>query len=395
MGDQDREAHTVLRRRLSGDPEGERLLAWVNRLQESESSLQREVKKQRIDFSTIIEIANQINAKSLDLKRIEAFTVTMMRGQFGVRRVHVLRPETFETPRISVTAPPEDRRLDLAFAAEGPFGRHLVQAGRPLLREEYETFPSSLEEAETLAAAGVELVIPLVNRASRAADDEQVLTGLLCLGPKIGGRPFTEEDREFARMLGDMVAIALHNAQLYHRSIVDNLTQVYSRGHFDVHLLQEISRARRYLQKEKSEKAANGRAMRYVSLVMADIDHFKEFNDTYGHPVGDKVLQAVARTLHDSVRSMDIVARYGGEEFSLVFPETSKEDARKIADRLRLAVAGTLVEVKDQKPLSVTISLGVATFPEDAADIRDLVAKSDEALYRAKNQGRNKVEFAR
>jgi diguanylate cyclase (GGDEF)-like protein len=174
---------------------------------------------------------------------------------------------------------------------------------------------------------------------------------------------------------------------------VDGLTQVYSRGHFDAHLLQEIARARRFHQKDTGA-GADAKVNQHVSLVMVDIDHFKQFNDRHGHQVGDLVLQTVAHTLHEAVRTMDIVARYGGEEFSLIFPETRKEDAARIAERLRRSVAETAVDAGTGEPLRVTISLGVATFPQDARDIRELIAKADQAMYRAKGNGRNQVVAA-
>ncbi|MHC4780583.1 MAG: sensor domain-containing diguanylate cyclase [Planctomycetota bacterium] len=379
----------ALQKKLASDPSAASLLEWAEGISSTLETLQREVKKQRIDFSTIIEIANQINAKGLDLTRIESYTTSMIRGQFGVMRILIMRQESFDNPVISVTSPREGKIPLDPFSVDGPFAQHLIQVAKPLMREEYEAFAMGFPEYGQLAAAGIELMVPLVHATSEA---DKALKGLLCLGPKIGNRTFGEEDKELAQVLSDMVAVALHNAQLYHRSIVDGLTQVYSRGHFDVHLVQEVARAKRFLQKEEKEAKPDAKTNRFVSLVMVDIDHFKEFNDTYGHQVGDAVLRSVAKTLYDCVRTMDIVARYGGEEFALVFPETKKEDAVHIAERLRAAVEKNRVEVRGHDPLSVTISLGVATFPHDAGDIRDLVAKADQAMYRAKEGGRNRVE---
>ncbi|MHC4598579.1 MAG: sensor domain-containing diguanylate cyclase [Planctomycetota bacterium] len=389
MGETNHKMLGALQKKLGEDPSAGPILEWAETISETVTSLQRDVKKQRIDFSTIIEIANQINAKGLDLARIEGYTITMIRGQFGVMNVMILRQEAFDNPRVTITAP---RGVDPPlsdFSVDGPFAHHLVQVNRPLISEEFRTFADAFPEYQKLSASGVEMLIPLVHATSEAG---KALKGVLCLGRKIGDRPFGDEDRDLARVLGDMVAVALHSAQLYHRSIVDGLTQVYSRGHFDVHLVQEIARAKRFLQKEEKELKPDARTNRYVSLVMVDIDHFKDFNDTYGHQVGDAVLRAVAQTLHNCVRTMDIVARYGGEEFALVFPETKKDDARRIAERLRTAVENTVVDHEGRKSLNVTVSLGVATFPEDAKDIRDLVAQADQAMYRAKARGRNQVD---
>jgi len=213
----------------------------------------------------------------------------------------------------------------------------------------------------------------------------------MAVGPRLTGLPFSEADRDLLSVLGDMIAISIHNAQLYHRSIVDGLTKVFSRGHFDVHLFQEISRARRYIQREENQLSKDEGTNKYVSLAMVDIDFFKKFNDTYGHQVGDRVLRSVAGVLHDAVRNMDIVARYGGEEFALVFPETQKKDAMFIAERLRRAVSEIPISEETGDDAKITISLGVATFPGDAEDMRELVNRADVALYEAKNSGRNRV----
>jgi diguanylate cyclase (GGDEF)-like protein len=123
---------------------------------------------------------------------------------------------------------------------------------------------------------------------------------------------------------------------------------------------------------------------------MADIDHFKIINDTYGHKVGDKVLEVLGVILKANVRDKDIVARYGGEEFMILLPNTSKLDAQKVAERIRKEIEETpLTEIGG--PERFTASFGIAGFPEDGQDINDLFLKVDQALYEAKKLGRNRV----
>ena len=193
---------------------------------------------------------------------------------------------------------------------------------------------------------------------------------------------------DFLKLLSNMIAVSLHNAQLYHRSIIDSLTGVYSRGHFDIQLDAEVKRAG-----DAGGRVEDGDAPippRCVSLVLLDIDHFKRFNDIYGHLTGDLVLKEAAQLFNDSVRKMDLVARYGGEEFALILPETNKQDAITLAERLRSGLASHRVEVDDQS-LQVTASFGIATYPTDALSVRELVAQADLALYGAKGAGRNQV----
>jgi diguanylate cyclase (GGDEF)-like protein len=163
-------------------------------------------------------------------------------------------------------------------------------------------------------------------------------------------------------------------AQVRQMAITDGLTQLYNRRAFDRALDREIARAAR----------ADGR----LSLVLVDLDHFKAINDEHGHVTGDTVLRQISRALQASVRSYDVLARYGGEEFAAVLPGCSGSLALRLADRLRLAVAEAGSEV------TVTASVGVATYPYDGADAGRLLLAADRALYASKRAGRNQVRTA-
>ena len=162
------------------------------------------------------------------------------------------------------------------------------------------------------------------------------------------------EDKEYYRLL----------------SIIDGLTEVYNRRHFEELLAREIALAKRY---------------RYdLSLLMIDLDHFKDYNDTYGHLAGDKALRQIARTLKDMCREVDIIARYGGEEFAILMAFTAKGNAVTAGERLRNAAA------QAQPQPWLTVSIGVAAYPSDAQDGGQLIAGADQALYEAKRV-RNRV----
>ena len=159
----------------------------------------------------------------------------------------------------------------------------------------------------------------------------------------------------------------------------DELTGLYNRRALDGLLREEVSRHERY-----------GRPF---SLVMLDVDYFKAINDSYGHPVGDEVLRWLAQLVRDCVRAVDMPARYGGEELAVVLPEMDSGLALKVAERLRLRVAArpfSFGSARRQTQLSVTVSLGVAALPDDAATAASLVAAADRALYAAKRGGRNR-----
>jgi len=174
--------------------------------------------------------------------------------------------------------------------------------------------------------------------------------------------------------------LKLSNARLETLSTMDDLTGIYNRRHFDSVLVKEYRRAQRY----------RGR----LSLIMIDIDQFKEFNDRYGHQAGDNCLRAVARELAAAVnRSHDMVARYGGEEFAIILPGATPSGAQALAEELCQRVAGLVVSHNGgADTLSTTISVGVASQTPDRDSLSEsLIRQADQALYRSKSDGRNRV----
>ena len=140
------------------------------------------------------------------------------------------------------------------------------------------------------------------------------------------------------------------------------------------------------------------RSRRYqtpLSVMMADLDHFKHVNDKYGHPAGDAVLRGVSEILRQTLRAVDVSGRYGGEEILVILPQTEMEGASQMADRWRQAIEAASFRAPDGRSVGVTVSIGVASFDQTHATAEELVAAADEALYRAKNSGRNRVEVAR
>jgi len=177
--------------------------------------------------------------------------------------------------------------------------------------------------------------------------------------------------------IAQQVAIVVENARHYQAATVDSLTGFYVRDYFFSRLEEEDKRARRY---------GGG-----FALLMVDIDEFKEINDHNGHLAGDQYLRSISGTIRDQLRAADIVCRYGGDEFCLLLPQTGMTGARAIAERIRDAVSKDIVAV-DGLALRTTVSIGLALFPDhDAGDLEGLMHKADEALYRAKRGGRDRV----
>ncbi|MFH1422518.1 MAG: diguanylate cyclase [Planctomycetota bacterium] len=377
-------AADIISRSIKNAAERDFLLNYLSRLENSDELAMRAIRKMKIDFETVIEMVSQINAKSLDLELIENFALNTVMGQFGVFKLFLMRREDHSAPKIIPVASKNINVPAFEFSAEGEFGHALVANHHPFEINNPPPDMADFPELQKIIELGIELCVPLV----RTTEGEIDVKGLLCLGKKFNRVGYSEQDIELLSLLADMIAISLHNAQLYHRSIFDEMTRVFSRGHFDMHLSQEIERARRYRKNAEENEEESSRIN--ISLIMFDIDNFKKINDTYGHQVGDEVLRSTASVVRNKVRAADIVARYGGEEFSIILPETCKENALKAAERLRKAIEVNEIAT-DGKKLKITVSLGVSTYPDDAADMHTLVREADKALYTAKAQGKNRV----
>lgn len=160
-------------------------------------------------------------------------------------------------------------------------------------------------------------------------------------------------------------------------SVTDPLTGLRNRRYLDRFLETEVARANRYDA--------------VFSVAMVDLDHFKIYNDTHGHPAGDRILQAVAETLTAEVRDADVVVRYGGEEFTVVMPDSANEQARDVCERIRQRIEEQSFAGEEVVPGGLTVSLGLASFPEHAKSADELIQAADRALYEAKEAGRNRV----
>lgn len=190
----------------------------------------------------------------------------------------------------------------------------------------------------------------------------------------------SESDKEKLEILSQQFALGLNRSILYGRvqelAITDSLTGGFSRRYLMERLDEELRRAKQFGYK--------------ICLLMIDVDNFKNYNDKYGHLVGDALLKQAVMSIKDSVRQVDLVGRYGGEEFCVVLTQTDKEPAKIVAERIRRAIETMDIKAYDES-LRVTISIGIAQFPLDADAPWQLIDKADKALYKAKQSGRNRI----
>ena len=212
-----------------------------------------------------------------------------------------------------------------------------------------------------------------------------LVTAVINLADKAGGHAFTHEDLDALNFVIAHASIALERSEFYgmtkelrKMSMTDHLTQLLNRRSFQERSTAEIQRAQRYNLP--------------LSLVMLDLDDFKLYNDNHGHPAGDSLLIGVSNMIRQSVRGIDIVSRIGGEEFAILSPQTETGEALTVAERVREAVHLHSFPHDKSQPLgSVSLSAGVATFPNQADSLEELMNNADRALYRAKNAGKNRV----
>jgi len=189
-----------------------------------------------------------------------------------------------------------------------------------------------------------------------------------------------DRDKEKATILAHQFTLALQRIRLYQEverlAMTDSLTELYTRRYILERFEEELSRAK-----------IRGMPL---SFLMLDVDHFKRFNDQYGHLTGDQVLRGIAKTLRESIREIDIVGRFGGEEFCVVLPDTDRDGAFYVAERIRSGVEKSKITAYDTIA-EATVSIGISTFPDDGQQSSELLDKADWALYRAKKNGRNKI----
>ena len=278
----------------------------------------------------------------------------------------------------------------LVLAADRGLSREFIEAhrelkvgeclcGRAVQTGETIVLPNAHEDSRhTISYPGIQphgdIIIPL-----KAVDKVMgVLYLNLAAGTEVSGR-----ERRLLATIGGQIGIAMENARLFEEtkklSLHDSLTGLANRNLMNLELAGNMARS--------------SRTKKPFALIMLDLDHFKQYNDTYGHAAGDRLLVEVAGIAIKHSRETDLVVRFGGEEFLIVLPETGSSTATAIAERLRKEVMETGFYPEEGKPAAhITVSLGIAAWRQDITGVDELIKLSDEALYRAKERGRNRVE---
>ncbi|WKB55866.1 diguanylate cyclase [Eleftheria terrae] len=251
-----------------------------------------------------------------------------------------------------------------------------LRRGQPHRNDDPGSLPCLHHRSRDGEAEETMLCIPLIAQGE--------VLGLLSLVGAQPGHRFEVSETALAMTVAEQVSLSLSNLglreALRQQSIIDPLTGLYNRRYLDETLKREFSRAARRQQP--------------LSVIVLDVDHFKQVNDRHGHDAGDAVLRALAQRLKGMVRGSDVACRYGGEEFVLLLPDCKKEDAAQRAHALLEAVRSMEVWLDGGQLGLVSASFGVASCPEDATEAQPLLQRADQALYRAKREGRSRVVLA-
>jgi len=321
----------------------------------------------KYDYQKILRDSTRAMITILELDELLAYITDVIKNSLRVEQVCIFTREESGGYRLRISAGVREKISDDFVLVNGAIS-WIKQTGKTLIKEEHERQqggePRSV--SDDLDTLGAELVIPMFYKGE--------MKGALTLGPKGNGQPYVLSDIELLESLAAQAAIAMENAQLYEAAVRDSLTGLFHHRYFKLRIREEVERARRYGHP--------------LSLLMVDIDMFKQANDRYGHLIGDNIIKGVANLLQQGARMGDMVARYGGDEFALLLPETGRQVASEVADRLR-----TAVEKMKIGDLGVTVSIGVAS-TEAAEGYLDLIRQADGAMYKAKRNGKNRVELA-
>jgi diguanylate cyclase (GGDEF)-like protein len=351
-----------------------------NTLDEKENSLQiaeKAVKRKVYDLHNLVEASNEIYS-ILNFRQLINSALLTVIGQVGVQSAFVLmydqKKRSYSQIYQKGFRAKEIQRIK--FKVDSPLVKYFTKHNAPVYIKQLERQKEFATYVEKLKELGIFILAPIMY-AER-------VQGILATGEKLYASEFTQTDYELFHVLVNIISISIENSLHYEAvknlSLTDEMTNLHNYRSFISRLKEEINRSKR----NKTD----------LSLVILDIDHFKNYNDTLGHQAGDEALREVGKVLRKTVRDEDIVSRYGGEEFCIIFPGIAKEGIKNLCERIRLKIEKhKFYKEKVQPTGQLTISLGGASYPKDANDMHGLIQRADEALYKAKHLGRNQMQI--
>ncbi len=330
------------------------------------------LEKEVFDLRQLLEISKSLSS-NLDYYSLLDSILYICMGQMGVTQAAIFSRDNLEVPGLKLMRNLEGFNIDSSKTyivdSDSTLSNYLIEHPYCYSISELVNSVEDTKSLEVLQSLHPTLVIPLVVR-------EQMM-GLIVLGERIHLSDYSEEDKRYLLDIAHFASIAIHNAVLFEMSTTDLMTHLKLRHYFFAVLTKRIQHIVDNKQK--------------ISIIMADIDHFKQVNDTYGHQAGDEVIKTVSYIIRNNLRMNDIGARYGGEEFVILLHDTSESLAYKIAERLRKKVSSCNYEKYGCRE-EIHISLGVVEYDSDLDHSADeLLRRVDRALYQSKENGRNRT----
>jgi diguanylate cyclase (GGDEF)-like protein len=326
-----------------------------------------DIRRQVFDLTTMLEIGKTLNA-SLSLNDVLDIIVLTCSGHFHASAAHLLMPVE-KDGQLFFSYPPNSEEIQ--FDTNHPLIKHFKDK-KGVVHIDKLIEISGLKDLYTrLQKDNVEIIVPLRFKYQ--------INGILFIEKKEAefGTHYTDDELRYLDIIAGFASVAIENARLYEMATLDKKTGLYNHGFFQNRLVEEMERAQRY----KTD----------LTLMIMDLDHFKQVNDTHGHMMGDQVLIEIADTLKQQIRTFDIPARFGGEEFMVILPETDCKSAVIVAERIRKSIQ-KLKFTSSKGSFSITSSFGIAGYHHSANLTEDIfIEYSDQALYHAKENGRNRV----
>lgn len=324
-------------------------------------------RRQVFDLTTMLEIGKTLNA-SLSLDDVLDIIILTCSGHFHASAAHLLLPVE-KDGQIYFPYPPDTGEMQ--FDPNHPLIKHFKDEQGVVHIDEMKNKKDLKDVYTRLQKDNIEIVVPLRFKYQ--------INGILCIAKKETefGSHYTDDEIRYLDIIAGFASVAIENARLYEMATLDRKTGLYNHGYFQNRLVEEMERAERYRTD--------------LTLMILDLDHFKQVNDTHGHMKGDEVLIQIADTLQKQIRTYDIPARFGGEEFMVILPETDGKSALIVAERIRKSIQKLSFKSSKGK-FSITSSFGIASYLHSANLTEDIfIEHSDQALYHAKANGRNQV----
>ncbi len=350
----------------------------INGLNQKLVHKNKELRKNIYGLHSLFELSMELSS-ILNLQDLIGSTLLTIIGQYSCRGAFYLQRSHGQMDHYEVFdfKGQIHRQLQtLTMSLSDTTIEHFKTHPEPTLMSDIEKKVNTSSAFSIMKNYTVDLIAPIMQKGE--------VEGLICFVDRVRSTPYEERELQQITILSNIISIAIKNAALYKEveelSYTDGMTALHNYRYFEMRLKEEVTRHKR---------TKSG-----LSLLILDVDYFKNFNDTNGHQAGDNVLRIIARILAETVRENDIVARYGGEEFAVILPAVDKKGALILAERLRENIEQADFPGQENQPGgNLTVSIGEASMPGDSEEVKDLIYKADLALYAAKESGRNQVKY--